>query len=425
MKKSTLKVLAVLGMFSLLFVNTVSATTESTDDPYTDTDTFTVTLDGSINEDGHAELSWTQYDGDLKWYKVVHSQTNTDAKYPMDGYVKAISDPAVTTYTHADVKAGTNYYRVCTINTDLLRSCSNTLTFEVAEAPADTTDPEPVYDAQDPYTDDPAIVMTMTGNLNTLGKAELSWNEYDGGDLKWYKVVHSTTNDNAKYPTDGYIEVYSQPDQTSHLHTSVSEGTNYYRVCVITTDDRRGCSNTVTLVKGENNVPVFTDVETHWAKEYVEDLAEKGVVVGVDGNYEPDKPVVRAEAIKMIMVGLGFDEVTCDSTLFPDLNSDDWFCGIVTKAYKKGVVKGDDGKLYPGRNINRAEAVKILLMVKGVEPPVLDFNPFSDVSYVQWYAGYVYKASVLGYVEGVDGNFMPDRDITRAELAKIVSLATQ
>jgi hypothetical protein len=423
MKKSTLKVLAVLAMCSLLFVSTANAVTESTDDPYTDTDTFSVTLEGSVNQDGYIDLSWNQYDGVLKWYKVVHSQTNPEAYYPVDGYVQAIGDPAVTTYTHTGVQIGTNYYRVCTINADYLRSCSNTLTFEIAEVPGETTIiKEPV--SSDPYTDDSSIVMTLTGNLNSLGKAELNWNEYAEGDLKWYKIVHSQTNPEAYYPVDGYVAVYSDASQTSYLHTSVPEGTNHYRVCVITTDNRRGCSNTVTLEKGAGNIPIFSDIETHWAKEYVEDLAADGVVVGKDGNFEPDTPVLRAEAIKMIMIGLGFDEVTCDSTIFPDLGSDDWFCGIVTKAHKKGVVTGDNGMLYPGRNINRAEAVKILLMVQSVEPPVLDFNPFSDVDYLQWYAGYVYKANILGYVDGIDGEFQPSRDITRAELAKIVSLAS-
>ncbi|MFC1599546.1 S-layer homology domain-containing protein [Patescibacteria group bacterium] len=428
MKKSTLKVLAVLAMCSLLFVSTASATgTESTDDPYTDTDTFSMTIEGSINQDGYVDLSWNMYEGgDLKWYKVVHSQTNMDAKYPMDGYVTAISNPAETTYTHTGVKAGTNYYRVCAINELNLRACSNTLTFEVAEAPEETTEPvvekDPV--SNDPYTDDPAIEMTLTGVLNSLGKAELNWNEYDGGDLKWYKVVHSQTNTDAKYPVDGYVGVLSSASETSYTHTSVSEGTNYYRVCVITTDNRRGCSNTLTLQKGESAGVDFTDMEGHWAKTYVDDLASDGVVEGKDGYFEPNKAVVRAEAIKMIMIGLGFDEVTCDSTIFPDLGSGDWYCGIVTKAYKKGVVKGDDGMLYPGRNINRAEAVKILLMVKGVTPPELDFKPFPDVDYGQWFAGYAYKANILGYVDGVNGNFEPDRDITRGELAKIVSLAS-
>lgn len=423
MKKAITKGLAVLALTTLLFASSVSATTTGeTTDPYTDTDTFSVTLEGSVNAEGYVDLTWNQYEGDdLLWYKVVHSQTNTDAKYPMDGYVSAISDVTNTAYTHTAPKAGTNYYRVCTINDQNLRSCSNTLTFEITDVPADTVVKDTTV--SDPYTDDSSIEITLTGNLNSLGKAELSWTEYAGGDLKWYKVVHSTTNAQAYYPADGYIEVYSAPEQTSHTHTSVAEGTNYYRVCVITTDDRRGCSNTVTLTKGAGDVPVFNDIATHWAKPYVEDLATDGIVVGRSGNYEPDKPVLRAEAVKMIMVGLGFEEVTCDSTLFPDLSSGDWFCGIVTKAYKKGVLTGDKGMLYPARNINRAEAVKLLLMVKGIEPKELDSNPFDDVAYTQWYAGYVYKANILGYVEGVDGDFQPDRDITRAELAKIVSLA--
>ncbi|MFC1810888.1 S-layer homology domain-containing protein [Patescibacteria group bacterium] len=427
MKKLITQSLAVIALTALIFVSTVSAIgTEPVDDPYTDTDNITMTIEGSINADGYAELSWNEYTGgDLQWYKVVHSQTNTDAKYPMDGYVKATSDPADTTFIHTGVKAGTNYYRVCTITTANLRACSNNLTLE-----SDTAATEPVKDttSSDPYTDDPTIQVTLTGELNDLGKAELNWTQYDGGDLKWYKIVHSQTNTEAKYPTDGYVGVISDATETSYTHTGIAEGTNYYRVCIITTDDRRGCSNTVTLMHGEDELisyPYFADVEDHWAKTYVEDLAKDGVVEGRDGNYEPDAPILRAEAIKMIMVAMGFEPVTCEASLFADLNSDDWYCGIVTKAYKKGVVKGENGYLYGARNINRAEAVKILIMIKGIEPPSLTENPFPDVSYTEWFAGYIYKASKLGYVEGVNGYFQPDRDITRAELAKIVSVATQ
>ena len=77
MKKSLTKALAMFALCALLFVSTASAMgTESNDDPYTDTDSFSVTLEGSVNQDGYVDLSWNQYEGDLKWYKVVHSQTN-------------------------------------------------------------------------------------------------------------------------------------------------------------------------------------------------------------------------------------------------------------------------------------------------------------------------------------------------------------
>ena len=42
-----------------------------------------------------------------------------------------------------------------------------------------------------PYTDDPAVAVTLTGDLDDSGYAALSWDEYQGGDLKWYKIVHT------------------------------------------------------------------------------------------------------------------------------------------------------------------------------------------------------------------------------------------
>lgn len=280
----------------------------------------------------------------------------------------------------------------------------------------------------DPYTDDETISITLNGELTSEGKAALTWTKYEGGDLKWYKVVHSQTNDAAYYPADGYIYVASDFTTTSYTHTNVPEGTNYYRVCVITTDDRRGCSNTVTLEKGAaTTTSTFEDIPAdHWAKEYIEDLASKGIVEGRNGNFEPESPINRAEAIKLVMYGAGLGGSSCNSEIFPDLNQDDWFCDVVTKAFNKGIVSGDQGYLYPGREITRAEAVKILLKAKGIEPPVLTENPFDDVYYEDWYAGYVYKAFKLGYVMGVGNNlFEPNRNITRAEMAKIVDLAMQ
>ncbi len=425
MKKLILKGLAIIAMTMLVFVSSVSAVTSGeTEDPYTDTDTITVTLEGSLNADGYAELSWNEYTGgDLKWYKVVHSQTNTDAKYPMDGYVKAITDPTVTSYTHTGVKEGTNYYRVCVITEQDLRACSNTVTLESDAAETDTTDKT---DSNDPYTDDENIQITLTGDLNDMGKAELNWTQYDGQDLKWYKIVHSQTKTEPYYPVDGYVGVYSDVTKTSYTHADVPEGMNYYRVCVITDDNLRGCSNTVTLNKGtdeETTAKEFPDIEGHWAEPYIEDLASEGVVEGRGDYFEPNEPVLKAEAIKMIMEGMGFAPVTCDPNIFPDLSDEKWYCGIATKAYKKGVVQGENGYLHGEKNINRAEAIKILMMVKGVEAPELSENPFPDVPYKEWFAGYAYKAKIMGLIEGVEGMFQPGRDITRAELAKIVSMA--
>ncbi len=422
MKHMLMRGIAVLALSSLLFANMANAVVTEDTSGYIDNEALAVTLEGTVNAEGQVDLSWTPFEGsDFLYYKVVHSQTVETPKYPDDGYIEVISDVSTTSYTHTDVPAGTNYYSICVVISGKERGCS-TVTIEAegtvsTETPTDKT-------ANDPYTDDASIEITLTGELNDLGKADLQWTMYEGSDLKWYKIVHSQTNAEAYYPVDGYIEVYSDASKTSYTHTSVPEGTNYYRVCVITDDNRRGCSNTVTLEKGENmSAPSFTDTETHWAKTYIEDLAEKGIVEGYeDGSFKPDDKVKRAEAIKMIMNN---QEKECDASLFPDLDENHWFCGVVTKAYFVGAVQGDNGKLYPDREMSRAEAVKVLLSVQGITPPEVKTDPFTDVPKTEWYAGYVYKASVLGYIEGEDGAFNPDRAISRGELAKIISLAWQ
>lgn len=420
MKQTFLRCIAAFALTSLLFVNTVSAVETNSNPEYTDDESVAVTLEGTLNEN-QVDLSWDEYTGgDLKWYKVVHSTTVENPVYPDEGYVEVFTDPTITTYTHNGVKNGNNYYSICVITTDNLRGCTSVTI--VAEGIVETN-PEDKVDPDDPYTDDPAIEMTLEGLLNDLGKVELSWTEYDGGDLRWYKVVHSQTNSEPYYPNDDYIGVYTDPTVTTHTQPDISAGITYYRVCVITTDDRRGCSNTVTINKEGEETSTFPDVENHWSKPYVDDLAGKGIVEGKEGKYYPDKPIQRDEAFKIIMLGGGFEGIECDASLFDDMFDASWFCEIVTKAYIKGFVEGRDGNLDPGANITRAEAIKVLILVKGIDPPAPTEDPFPDVPKTEWFAKFVNKAMILGLIEGENGYFLPDRDISRGELAKIVSLA--
>jgi len=430
MRKAFGRSMAILALCSLLFVQVASATVETTTSEYTDDANSAVSLEASINEAGTVDLTWDAYTGEnFKYYKVVQSQDIVEPKYPEDSYIEYISDVNVTSYTTTvdESPEGLNYYSLCVIKEDYIRGCTSLSINVPAHDGEETETTEETV--TDPYTDDETIAVTLDGALNDAGEVELSWTAYEGGDLKWYKVVHSQTNAEAVYPTDGYIEVYSDPSITEYIHTDVPEGTSYYRICVITDSDMRGCSNTVTIENGEEGVisetAVFVDTEGHWAESYINDLAEKNVIEGTaEGTFEPNRNVLRAEAVKMVLLGLEIGETTCDATIFPDLNTGDWFCGVVTKAYKKGIISGDGGKLYPARNMTRAEAVKTLLVSKGITPPEVTENPFSDVNKDTWYAPYIYKASILGYVEGSNGKFEPNREITRAELAKIVSLAS-
>ena len=51
-------------------------------------------------------------------------------------------------------------------------------------------------------------------------------------------------------------------------------------------------------IEGEN--AMFTDIDNHWAKEYIEEAAKDGVVNGFqDGTFRPDDPLTRAQFCKI------------------------------------------------------------------------------------------------------------------------------
>lgn len=99
---------------------------------------------------------------------------------------------------------------------------------------------------------------------------------------------------------------------------------------------------------------------------------------------------------------------------------------IIYKAYAHGVIHGyPDGTFRPEQPVNRAEALKILLRTSGLEPfdDAVDLGRFSDIEPNAWYEEYIESALSYGFVEGYpDGTFRPGREITRAEAAKLTLL---
>jgi len=127
---------------------------------------------------------------------------------------------------------------------------------------------------------------------------------------------------------------------------------------------------------------VFTDV-TYTNKYYtaLKYLKDNGIVGGYsDGSYKPDNKINRAEFTKIIIGAVTTQEALTNCaanytkvgdynvTLFPDVvfvmvggNEPSWFFDYVCVAKFNGIIKGySDGTFKPDRNINFAEAAKIV-----------------------------------------------------------------
>ncbi len=194
----------------------------------------------------------------------------------------------------------------------------------------------------------------------------------------------------------------------------------------------------------------FGDMKNHWASNEVSILKSTRILPqkmplvrgydvrtgsGISAQFSPDQPITRFEFLKMILLSTctHFITATDREKRFKDImnvpfigeNEDMKFRRqVIYSAAHFGVTSGyGDGSFKPNANVNRAEAVKMLILAAQFVPAASSGTTlsFSDVKSTDWFAAYVATAADHEIVRGYpDGTFHPDQPITRAEAAKII-----
>lgn len=103
---------------------------------------------------------------------------------------------------------------------------------------------------------------------------------------------------------------------------------------------------------------------------------------------------------------------------FPDVTQDyDWAKSAITNLSQKGYINGyTDGTFGPEKNITRAEFTKLITLMFGNKATV----SYEDVSEKDWFYPYVTKSG--GYFVNSE-LFMPQKNITRQEVAYAIYVA--
>lgn len=179
-------------------------------------------------------------------------------------------------------------------------------------------------------------------------------------------------------------------------------------------------------------VSEFKDMQGHWAETYANYLHTE---CGVDGykdenghllyEFRSDNALTRAELVQMVMGCIGAMDYIGTPQEFNDVQMGDWFRVTVEAASVYGWIEGyTDGTFRPHQNINRAEALKIIVGSRFNSEDIAGGSEnFTDVLEGDWFTPYVSFAVMKGYVSGYgDKTFRPGNDITRAEAAKILAL---
>lgn len=172
---------------------------------------------------------------------------------------------------------------------------------------------------------------------------------------------------------------------------------------------------------------VFGDVSvSHWAKNAIEFLAEKGVVSGDENNkFNPDNSIKREEFVKMLVCAIDGD-VEDGTDSFIDTDKTAWYSKYLAKAKEIGIVSGrDDGSFGVGENLTRQDMAVMIMKAVQVKNMTISNGKnvvFADEQEISDYA----KESVnilaaAGLVNGTgDNRFEPKAKTTRAQAAQII-----
>ncbi|UQZ34807.1 hypothetical protein C2I18_15495 [Paenibacillus sp. PK3_47] len=175
------------------------------------------------------------------------------------------------------------------------------------------------------------------------------------------------------------------------------------------------------------NQKSFADVQEHWAKEAVEDMASRLVVTGMNANeFQPDASITRAEFAALLVRGLGLSEDS-RTDKFKDVASDDWYMGAVQKAVEYRLIEGyEDGTFGPHKTITREEALVLISRAMNIvqtKPAVslASLSKFEDHSAISsWAAQDIANTVASGLVQGTGSKLEPKKQITRAETAALI-----
>lgn len=172
-------------------------------------------------------------------------------------------------------------------------------------------------------------------------------------------------------------------------------------------------------------VSALSDIESTPYRSAIEYLAEEKIISGYpDGTFKPYGLINRAELLRILVGATGNQpEVSQYNNCFPDVKSE-WFAAYICYAKEKGWVSGyPDGSFKPGNNVNKAEAIKMLVNTQSWMPQESkpgEAKTFTDVENSQWYAAYVRTAKEKEILLETGSKLFPDEMMQRGSISEMI-----
>lgn len=172
---------------------------------------------------------------------------------------------------------------------------------------------------------------------------------------------------------------------------------------------------------------IFADVPNfYWAKDYIAKLYYNGITGGctlTPLSYCPEAPVTRGQMavfVEKSMRGSGYVAPETPATFGDTTNH--WAKNWIERLKSDGITAGcGNGNFCPEANVTRAEMAVFLLKAKNgiaYNPPAATGTMFSDVPTGYWAASWIEQLAIQGITGGCGTNlYCPNNQVTRAEMA--------
>ena len=169
-----------------------------------------------------------------------------------------------------------------------------------------------------------------------------------------------------------------------------------------------------------SNTAFAQDYSGHQNETAIQYLYDNEIVEGyADGTFKPENNLLRAELMKILVLGAGFDPSAEEyKNCFPDVN-EEWFARYICFAKEKGYVEGyPDGTFKPENNVIKVEAIKMLMEAFNVKLEYSTKNSYEDTFINEWYGPYIFNAKKLGLLEEEGSFYYPSEKIKRGQVSE-------
>lgn len=177
--------------------------------------------------------------------------------------------------------------------------------------------------------------------------------------------------------------------------------------------------------------PVFSDLDGHWAKKNIEEMARKGIILGDDqGRALPDNSIKRADYVLMLMRMLSIQTIP-GAENFADVPADSYYASQLATAKQLGLVGGIGNNCFGPENLITRQDMMVmtyraLKQAGKLSDNTVDLSVLSRFSDGQAVADYAKEAMSYFVAQNVirgsdDGKLHPENTATRAEAATILT----